>query len=263
MKNYFLYRLIFVFLVATLIGIVMITPAMSSTQELLPKEKNWEFNLAPLYLWAMSMDGELTARGRTRTLDADFGQITDSLEGVLTLHFEGMYKNGWGFLTDISYLNLGGQQNTPGPAPLTIDVDFTQVMVELAGVYRSLLGKNAMDVFGGIRYYGLDTKIDIVGAPNPREVDEGKEWVDAMLGARYIWNISNKWNFNARGDIGLSGNGFNYNLAGLFNFQPWKHASFLFGYRYMDINYKDGSGADLFRYYITLDGPIVALNFVW
>ena len=45
-----------------------------------------------------------------------------------------MHNSGWGFLTDVGYLNLGGQQTTPGPLPLTLDVDFTQVMVEAAGV---------------------------------------------------------------------------------------------------------------------------------
>lgn len=257
------FRIVMIGILATIFfgGIVVFTPLSVQAQDPLPKDKNWEFNLAPLYLWAISMDGNMTVKGLSQPLDVDFGQITDNLEGVFTLHFEGMHKSGWGFLTDVNYVNLEGQQDTPGPLPLTIDVELTQVMAELAGLYRFSFGKNALDLIGGARYYAMDTKIDIVGAPP--EVDEEKDWVDVMLGARYIWNIADKWSFIARGDIAFGGSDFAWNFAGLFNFQPWKHVSFLFGYRYMDIDYKDGSGADLFRYDVSMYGPLLALNFVW
>jgi len=242
-------------------GVVMFTPATSSAKDLLPKDKSWEFNLAPLYLWAVSMDGNMTVKGLTQPLDVDFSQITDNLEGVFTLHFEGMHKSGWGFLADVNYANLEGRQDTPGPLPLTIDVELTQAIAELAGLYRFSFGKNALDLIGGIRGYKLDTKIDIVGVTTA--ADESKDWVDVMLGARYIWNIADKWSFIARGDIGFGGSDFAWNFAGLFDFQPWQHVSFLFGYRYMDIDYKDGSGVNLFRYDVSMHGPVLGLNLDW
>lgn len=219
---------------------------------------DWEFNLAPLYLWAVSMDGDMTVMGTTAPLEAEFKDIASSLEGLFTVHFEGMHKNGWGFLTDVSYLNIGDQQTTPGP---TLDVDFTSVMAELAGVYRFNLGDNAFDLFAGIRYYSLEVEIDVVGVP-PR-IDKSQDWVDAMLGARYICNFTDKWNFLARGDIGFVGSDFAWNIAGLFEYQPWKHVSLLAGYRYMGIDYEDGSGPDLFKYDVTMHGPLLGLNFVW
>ncbi|MFC1515214.1 outer membrane protein [Thermodesulfobacteriota bacterium] len=250
-----------IFAIIILTGLMMLTPAALGAQDASSQEKNWEFNLAPFYLWAMSMDGDLTVMRNTVPLQADFKEITNSLEGLFTVHFEGMHNSGWGFLTDVAYLNVGGQDTTPGPLPLTLDVDFTTVMVELAGVYRFSLDDNALDLIGGIRYYGLDTEIDVVNAP-PR-IDKDKDWVDAMLGARYIWTITDKWNFIARGDIGFGGSDLAWNLAGLFNYQPWKHVSLLFGYRYMDIDYDDGSGADLFRYDVSMHGPLLGVNFVW
>lgn len=219
---------------------------------------DWDFNLAPFYLWAVSMDGDMTVMGNTAPLQADFDEIVDNLEALFTVHFEGMHNSCWGFLTDISYLNLGDQQTTPGP---TLDVDFTTVMAEFAGVYRFILGANALDLIGGIRYYDLDAEIDVVGVP-PR-IDKSQDWVDAMLGARYMWTITDKWNFKARGDIGFGGSDLAWNLAGLFEYQPWKHVSLLAGYRYMSIDYEDGSGADLFKYDVTMYGPLLGLNFVW
>jgi hypothetical protein len=222
------------------------------------QKSDWDFNLAPFYLWAVSMDGDMTVMGNTAPLKADFKDITNSLEGILTVHFEGMNKGRLGFLTDISYLKIGGQQTTPGP---TLDVDFTSVMVELAGVYRINLDKNALDLIGGFRYYDLNAEIDVVGVP-PR-IDKSQDWVDAMLGARYIWTIADRWSFVARGDLGIGGSDPAWNLAGLFDYQPWKHASLLFGYRYMSIDYETGSGPTLFRYNVKMHGPLLGVNFVW
>ena len=253
--------IITIFTIMILSGIAMFSPSVLTAQDTSPKEKNWEFNLAPFYLWAVSIDGDLTAMGKNQPVKADFNELTDSLEAFFTVHFEGMHKSGFGFLTDVSYLNFGHQQATPGPPPLTLDVDLTFVMAELAGIYRFSLGENALDLIGGIRYYGLDTEIDVVGIP-PR-IDKDKDWTDAMLGVRYILTITDKWDFVARGDIGFGGSDLAYNLAGLFNYQPWKHVSLLFGYRYMDVDYEDGSGADFFKYDMTIHGPVFGFNFFW
>lgn len=46
------------------------------------EDKNWEFELAPFYLWAVHMDGDLTTMGNTSQLKLDFGEILDNLEGL-------------------------------------------------------------------------------------------------------------------------------------------------------------------------------------
>ena len=53
---------------------------------------DWEFTLAPLYLWAVKMDGNMTVRGQTQSLKLDFDEIFDKLEAAYTVHFEGFYK---------------------------------------------------------------------------------------------------------------------------------------------------------------------------
>ncbi len=254
-------NVISIFTIAFLSATALFIPAVSNAQDTVAEEKNWEFNMTPFYLWAVSMDGDMTVKGNTESLKADFSEITDSLEGIFTLHFEGMHKSGFGFLTDVSYLNLGDQQTTPGPLPITMDVDLINWIVELAGVYRFKLDKNALDLIGGARYYELDPEIDVVGTPI--KADPDKDWVDAMLGVRFIWNITDRWNFMTRGDIGVGGSELTWNIAGLFDYQPWKHVSLIFGYRYMDIDYEDGSGADLFKYDVSMHGPLLGVNYVW
>ncbi len=142
-----------------------------------------------------------------------------------------------------------------------MNVDFTTVMTELAGVYRIDLDANSVDLVGGIRYYNLETEIDVVG--DPARTDKDQDWTDAMLGARYNWAIADKWSFMGRGDIGFGGSNLALNLAGLFEYQPWKYVSLLFGYRYMSIDYDKGSGADLFNYDVKMHGPLLGVNFTW
>jgi hypothetical protein len=231
------------------------------------KSDNWEFQLTPFYVWALNMSGGMTVNGETSSVDVSFSDITDHLEYLVTGHLEGMHKSNWGFLTDISYITIGGDMTTPKPT-LNLDVDFTSVMYELAVIYRINEGANALDFIGGIRYYDLELEIDIIGTP-PRgasrwvDIDDEQDWVDAMLGARYTWAFTDKLKLMARADIGFGGSNHAYNFESLFWYKPWKHASFIFGYRYMDIDYEDGSGSNLFEYDITMKGPVLGLNFVW
>ena len=135
---------------------------------------NWKFNLAPFYLWAVNMDGEITAGTTTSPVVADFNELASNLEAAFIVHFEGMHKKGWGFLFDVNYLTLSGQETIPAPVPVTLDVNFTTAMTELAGIYRFSRGENTFDVIGGGRYYSLDPEINITStAPLWYHLDTG------------------------------------------------------------------------------------------
>jgi len=54
--------------------------------------KDWEFNLAPMYLWAVSINGDQTVKGVKVDLDVPFSDIFDNLNGALTVHFEGLHR---------------------------------------------------------------------------------------------------------------------------------------------------------------------------
>ncbi|MGD9138094.1 MAG: hypothetical protein PVH42_15120, partial [Desulfobacterales bacterium] len=53
---------------------------------------NWEFSFAPMYLWAVSINGDQKVKGIEVDLDVSFSDIFDNLNGALTLHFEGVHK---------------------------------------------------------------------------------------------------------------------------------------------------------------------------
>src|SRR5210317_195958 len=67
---------------------------------------NWDFTLEPMYLWAVSIDGDQTVKGVDVDLDVPFSDIFDNLNGALTFHFEGLYQQRWGFFADLNYIVL-------------------------------------------------------------------------------------------------------------------------------------------------------------
>ena len=226
--------------------------------------KDWEFNLTPMYLWMINMNGEMTLGTTTTPVVTDFSQIVENLEFVFTGHFEGVHKSGFGFLTDLSYSRIGGQQTIPVPVTITLDVDFTNILVEFAGIYRIHLGENAFDFIAGTRYSSLEPEIGITTSlPLPSAITKKVDWWDAMIGGRFIWSISEKWNLLARADFGFLGSNLTWNLSGLVEYKPWKHVSLVGGYRYMDIDYDQGTGADRFKYDMSMYGPILGVNITW
>ena len=216
--------------------------------------KDWEFILAPMYLWAVSIDGDQTVKGNKVDLDIPFSDIFDNLKGALTFHFEGLHKQRWGFFSDLNYIVL---EMDDGP----VDIDFTQILFELAGFYRITEGAHTIDGLGGLRYSSMDVDLDLPG-PN---VDQGKDWVDPYLGLRWRWKFAEKWGTDLRGDIGGFGIGsdITWNLVGMVNFKPWKHVGLFGGYRALYQDYSTGSGDNKFKFDATMHGPVLGLNITW
>ena len=254
---------------AMFIGLVILIMSTSAYGKDDPAASgDWEFTLAPLYLWAAKMDGNMTVRGQTQSLKLDFDEIFDKLEAAYTVHFEGFYKRKWGFLFDISYVNIGDSITTPGPRAATINVDFVDTLVELGAIYRFYHeGRHMFEGLGGVRYTDLDTEIDTVGGPGPLpvppKIEANQDWLDLIIGLRYKWQISEKWMLSLRGDIGGFGIGdasdFTWNAISLIHWKPWKHVGFFGGYRALYQDYETGS----VKYDMLMHGPILAVKFTW
>ena len=247
----------------TLMGIIYITLTLFSSFTLTNVAlggENWDFNLAPLYLWGVSINGEQTVKGNTVDLDSSFGDIFKDVNGAFTVHFEGVRQKQWGFLFDFSWVRLNPQQGTPFG---DIDITFNQILAELAGFYRWNFDAHNLDALGGFRYASMDVDLDFPG-PLP-SVNQGKGWIDPFVGGRWLWEISEKWNLILRGDIGGFGVGsdLTWNLVGLIDFQPWKYVSLFGGYRVLYQDFEDGSGADKFKFDATMHGPVLGLNIKW
>ncbi len=229
-------------------AILICTPAFAQETD-----KAWNFSLSPFYFWGTAIDGTQTVKGQKTDLDVSFTDIFDNLEGILTFHFEGIHKQKIGFFVDFSWLNLGVDESiAPG---VMLEVDYTGIYAELGGFYRIRKGSNDFDFLGGIRYTSMDVELEVGSLP---EAQGDQNWVDPILGVRWIGHLNDKWNLSLRGDFGGFGVGsdFTWNTIGLVIYRPWKHVSIAGGYRAMYQDYEDGSGSELFQFDATMHGPM-------
>ncbi len=226
----------------------------------LSQEADWQFELAPLYLWAISIDGDMGIRERTAGVSVEFGDIWDNLEGVFTLRFNGLYRNKFGFVLDYNYLDLGTEAVSQRA---NLEVGFKSQILNAAGSYRFIDGPHTLDGVAGIRYTSLDARIDLrnVGV----RLDGDQDWVDPIVGLRYAYQIANQWTLRLYGDIGGFGisSDFTWQGLGLIDYQPWKNVAIVAGYRAIGTDYETGSGTDQFSYDATVHGPVLGIDIRW
>jgi hypothetical protein len=232
---------------------MLYTPALADDSS----DSDWQFRLAPLYLWGVSISGDQTIGPITAPLDLDFDDIFEKLEGVFTLNFEAMHNNRLGFLVDFSWIDIGDEQSLPSGAKLK--VDFTNTLAEVDGLYRIASGEHNIDILLGLRYTDQETKVK----PTPLSVSQ--DWVDPIIGARWWWNFADRWGLVVRGDIGGFGVGadFTWQALALVDWQPFKNVSFIGGYRALYQDFEDNSSSKAFEYEATLHGPLLGVNIKW
>jgi len=266
-----------VLLIMVMIAFILAALAASVTAEEKPAESGWKFHIAP-YLWAISMDGNATVKGFDFDVDLDFNEIWDELNFALMLAYDAR-KGPWGLWGNTIYANLG-DNNVSGPLGLTdIDPTVNVFWQGLGGYYRlgtwdlsNAPGKKTptvtVDTYAGLRYTYLDLKLKFKGAFRDRvnDVSDNKSWVEPLVGARTIWDVSERWTVTLAGDIGGFGMGsdFAWDAFGLIGYRfglfGEDNARVLAGYRALSQDYTDGNGRDKFKWDITMYGPILGLD---
>ena len=226
-----------------------------------PGTSDWEFNLAPFYLWGINIDGDLTAGPVTAPVEVPFEDVFDSIEAAFIVHFETVYKAQWGFLVDVNYIMHVPIMTLP--MGISQNVDLNMTVAEFSGFYRLQRDAHTFDIIAGLRYIEVENTVSVVGGQTL--LDGSKDWLDPLIGARWLWGFSDGWSLIARGDIGGFGIGseFSWQAVGLVEWQPWKYASFIAGYRALGEDYEDGSGKDYFNFDATIHGPVIGINFKW
>ena len=83
--------------------------------------------------------------------------------------------------------------------------------------------------------------------------------------APWTGGFADRWSLGARGDIGGFGVGteFQWNVAGLVMWQPWKHVALAAGYRVLDQDYDKGDGRDRYVFDATIHGPLAGIDIRW
>ena len=232
------------------------------------EDGEWEFALAPLFLWGVSIDGDATIEGNTAPLDLEFkDDLLDNMDAVLTFHFEAR-KNNWTIFTELQAMKLK-PSGTAGIGPISVDADieFENIMFELGGGWAFINSENSRwEVIGGGRYFDQDVEVDLEATlpgllpGRNRTIKGGDDWAHAFAGLRGSYSFTKRWSVIGRLDWGFAGSDNKAtNFSGMFDYRFRDWGSVFIGYRYMDIRYDESS----YGYDAIQQGPLAGLSFYW
>jgi opacity protein-like surface antigen len=224
-----------------------------------PKPGPWSFEATP-YLWAAGLHGDLSARGRSATVDPSFSDLLKDLDFGAMLLAELRYDR-WGLLLDGFYMKLSKDADTPGPLFSEVDVTSRMGMLGPSLGYRAVLtDRFTLDVLGGARIWFVDTELEFKPGLLPGvTVDQSKSWVDPIVGLRLGAQLTDKIFLWALGDVGGFGAGSDLTwqaIAGIgYRFNPrWSVTA---GYRALGLDFqRDGFELD-----VIMHGPVVGVGF--
>ncbi|RZM76658.1 hypothetical protein [Leptolyngbya iicbica] len=253
----------------------------------------WRFTVEPFVYIPFGINGDITVRGVSATIDAGPGDIFDTIVNDLNFAAFGeieAWKGPWGVFFNGAYTNMGTGRTDDIPVPpqfqaagfppqVTVDAavgtSFSQF--DLGGAYRfgdgnlptALrtadtefdLGPFIFDAFAGMRIYTFNNSLELTGQfGNRLELDQSRTIAEPLIGGRARWNISENLAALAGGSMsGFSLGDLTFSVAG-YGGVDWLfsgNTSLTALYRFTYLEYSSSSsGLDLFTH-----GPHVGVKF--
>jgi hypothetical protein len=249
---------------------------------------DWRFNVN-LYSWLYGLQGDVTGKGRTQSVDITLDDTLHLLDEI-TMVFMGRFeisKGPCGLYFDGTFLKLedSGAGERQIKVPILIQPTFTingkvDVTAETSfnegafsyDVYTSpcMVGNMpelTLEVLGGARYTYLRSKVHLeiqgpLGNTRTLDADNSRDWVDPIVGGRLLWRPTQKWLMSLRTDVGGFGLGsdITFNINAEVAYRIYKGIYANAGYRALYMDYETGSGNDKFAFDMWIHGPWMGLG---
>jgi hypothetical protein len=217
-------------------------------------ENDWKF-LVSINPWFIFLNGTITVRGETESVDVNFDNIWKHLHMAMFADVD-VQKGNFGLFTDVSWARLW--QRVEGPL-ITTKVDLDWALFDFGLYYEVLnlkLGSGSMPprlrlqpYFGG-RYQYFGTEVDVRTAlPNRGGSFAPVSHTAApILGLRGFLDINEHWNLSFAGDGGGFGvDGLDVTWLGEamvgYRFRFFQNADFnvMVGYKGVGVDVKSGT----------------------
>lgn len=227
--------------------------------------QDWTFEIEPYALGA-NIEGDASiGRVSGAPVDVDFDAILENLDMAAMIHFEAHHQNGWGAIVDYGFMDLGAEISTSRGG--VVDASVRQGILEGLLVYRSELGDSTLDMSFGIRWWDndIDISVDPALLPGSSSTSIEADWIDLVVGARWINPISTRWKFQLKGDFGGLGveSDFTYSLSTGFLFQMSENWTLDLQYKGTWVDFEEGSSGseNHFAYDTVTHGPLVGFSY--
>lgn len=251
-----------------LLAALVLAPALLATATPAAADgAGWSHAISP-YLWASGMSGNVAIGTPAGPLEADvdvgFGDILENLKFGGMVAYRGD-RGPWTVMADAIYMDLEAERSTSvGPVQVAATVNVEQIAFEADVGYR---WTERVTAFVGLRYNSIDSDLDVVrSGPGPgsrRGAGESVQWVDPLIGAIAAIPLSARWSLELRGDVGGFGIGADLAWQAMVTAR-WRATDRIDvtgSFRYLDVDYEDGSGENLFVYDVTTAGPGLGVTF--
>lgn len=212
----------------------------------------WDWEVTP-YLLGAGINGTVSVGSIDADTSVDFEDIVNVLQGAVLLRVEATSGQN-GVFGDLVYLALEEDEakDTLGG---TLEADLDSLIVE-AGYRRSISEGFALDF--GLRYWEFDTKLTPALLPAVRS---STDWTDGFVGVRFHHSFGNKWSWVVRANVGAGGSDLAMGLETDFRREFANGNRFLVGFRALDIEFGDTSGAVPTELDMTVSGLTVGYTF--
>lgn len=227
--------------------------------------QDWSYQFEP-YVLASSIEGDAgVGRAVGVAVDVDFGDILEVLDMGLMGHFEAHHSNGWGVALDYGFMDLGA--DISGARGGVVDSQVRQGVLEAMLVRRLPSGDGYIDYLAGVRWWDndIDIIVDPAVLPGTTAFSVKQDWVDLVIGARWMNPVTDKWDFVVRADIGGMGleSDFTSSVSTGFHYRMTDSMDLDLQYKATWVDYESGTPGQpgYFKYDTVTHGPILGVIF--
>jgi len=212
-----------------------------------------------IYGWFPGIHGTVGALDHNVGVHESFSDVFHVLKGVIPIAVD-VQKGRFVMPLDFFWVKLGDDRALPlnDFGQTSVNLHVTESIFTPKAGYRLLDGEHLkIDALGGIRYWYVSQNL----ALEPAGVNQtfSKNWVDGVGGARFIIPLGEKASIMASGDAGAGGASLDYQAVGLFMYDFTPKLGLGLGWRYLDVNYRNGDKA--FIYDVVQSGALAGMYF--
>jgi hypothetical protein len=200
------------------------------------------FEITP-YIWAASLDADVTVRGRNADIDTDPEDTFDALKigGSLlsALQYGSLVVYAQG-----DFLELDSDELDNAPTRGDLEVDTTIATLGLGYQFPGWSDRQTFDVLLGARYFKVQSELTLDRSGTFRG---DQDYLDPVLIVRPSIRISDRWRFNPTLSYGTGGDSEeSYELWPQVQFDINDNIALRFGYRKLHYEVESGRRGNAF-----------------
>ena len=172
-------------------------------------KSDWEFRLAPMYIWGQSVKGTSYIGPAGGDLEIDFiDDVLDNLNTAATVHFEAV-NDDLTYFIDLNHVSLDPESEVNDVISASIDYEMNMAEIGVTWAFAEKPQSRRWEAMLGRRYIEQDIKVKAdIDLPPPigrsNTVNGGDDWYHPFLGVRVFQPLSERWGMIGRFDYGYS-----------------------------------------------------------